>query len=129
MGLCCLRALRGLWGFCTRVELGGYMACGVFASVFPLLCPAFILVVLLFVLLSSLLVLSFACPLALALWLFGCGCCFLFPFGICAKRKGARCCPCVLSSIVILIVTFYISFIRLCQSLSRLQKNNIVHLR
>ena len=26
-----LRALRGLCGFCTRVELGGFMACCVFA--------------------------------------------------------------------------------------------------
>ena len=23
VGLCCLGGLRGLWGFCTRVELGG----------------------------------------------------------------------------------------------------------
>ena len=26
VGLCCLGALRGLWGFCTRVELGGLKA-------------------------------------------------------------------------------------------------------
>ena len=41
VGLCCLGGLRGLWGFCARVELGGLKACGVFAvllSVFPLLC-------------------------------------------------------------------------------------------
>ena len=38
----------------------------------------------------------FLCPLALSLWLFGCGCCFLFPFGLHAKRKGAPC-WCVLS--------------------------------
>ena len=31
VGLCCLGALRGLCGFCARVELGGYMTCGVFA--------------------------------------------------------------------------------------------------
>ena len=36
MGLCWLGALRGLWGFCARVELGGYMTCGVFAPIFPL---------------------------------------------------------------------------------------------
>ena len=50
MGLCGLRALLGLWGFCTRVELGGLRACGVFASVFLLLLlclPPFMLVVLL----------------------------------------------------------------------------------
>ena len=41
VGLCCLGALRGLWGFCTRVELGGLKACGVFASVFPIFCPSF----------------------------------------------------------------------------------------
>ena len=131
VGLCCLGGLRGLCGFCTRVELGGYMACGDFLqnlSFCPfvfLSCPAFACSPAWFPALPAFLL----CLVFLALWLFGCGCCFLFPFGICAKRKGARCCPCVLSSIVILIVTFYISFIRLCQSLSRLQKNNIVHLR
>ena len=26
VGLCCLGGLRGLWGFCTRVELGGLEA-------------------------------------------------------------------------------------------------------
>ena len=26
VGLCCLGALRGLWGFCARVELGGLKA-------------------------------------------------------------------------------------------------------
>ena len=34
--------LRGLCGFCARVELGGYMTCGVFASIlssFVLFCP------------------------------------------------------------------------------------------
>ena len=33
-GLLVLRALRGLCGFCARVELGGFMTCCVFASVF-----------------------------------------------------------------------------------------------
>ena len=48
MGLLGLGALRGLCGFCVRVELGGFGACGVFASVFLLLllllffCPAFV---------------------------------------------------------------------------------------
>ena len=32
-----LGALRGLWGFCARVELGGYMACCVFCLSFPFL--------------------------------------------------------------------------------------------
>ena len=31
MGLCCLGALRGLWGFCVREWLGGLKACCVFA--------------------------------------------------------------------------------------------------
>ena len=43
VGLCCLGALRGLCGFCTRVELGGLKACCVFASIFPLLCLSFYL--------------------------------------------------------------------------------------
>ena len=44
VGLCCLDTLRGLWGFCTRVELGGLKACGVFApvlSLFPCVCLSF----------------------------------------------------------------------------------------
>lgn len=43
VGLCCFGALRGLWGFCTRVELGGYMTCCVFAFRFLLFssCPLF----------------------------------------------------------------------------------------
>ena len=49
VGLCCLRALLGLCGFCTRVELGGLKACCVFAPIFIVLplvlsfCPAFLL--------------------------------------------------------------------------------------
>ncbi len=48
VGLLGLGALRGLCGFCTRVELGGLETCGVFALVFPLFalllffCPAFV---------------------------------------------------------------------------------------
>lgn len=37
VGLCCLRALRGLWGFCARVELGGLETFCVFAFLFILL--------------------------------------------------------------------------------------------
>ena len=95
VGLCCL---GGLCGFCARVELGGLEACGVFAfllSFFLLLCR----------LLSFCLSFSLFAPVVLwlssffALSLFV-GCCFLFPFGICAKRKGAPC-WCVLSSWVV----------------------------
>ena len=107
MGLCCLGALRGLRGFCTRVELGGLKACCVFAFLLSFcLSPfafRFISLRLLFVLLSFFALVVFLCPLALSLWLFGCGCCFLFPFGIYAKRKGAPC-WCVLSSCAIDLV-------------------------
>ena len=50
VGLCGLRALRGLCGFCVREWLGGLKACGVFALRFLLLLlclPPFMLVVLL----------------------------------------------------------------------------------
>ena len=107
MGLCCSGALRGLWGFCVREWLGGLKACGVFASVFlvfPLLClPFHLFTCFLSFTLSALFWLSFFCPLALSLWLFGCGCCFLFPCGIYAKRKGAKVLPLV-SSLVLLWV-------------------------
>ena len=73
MGLYCSRALRGLWGFCVREWLGGFGACSVFASYFLLL-PF-----------SLSFWLSFP---ALSLGVFGC--CFLFPFGLYAKRKGVR---------------------------------------
>ena len=73
MGLCCSCALRGLCGFCTRVELGGLKACGVFASLFVLL-PFFFCscVCLLLCWLSFFALVVFLCPLALSLWLFGC---------------------------------------------------------
>ena len=83
VGLYCLRALRGLWGFCTRVELGGLEVYCVFASVFILLSSAFLLC------LSSgaLLLLFSACPVWLfCLFLCGC-CCFLFPFGQNEKER------------------------------------------
>ena len=91
-----LRSLRGLWGFCVREWLGGFMSCGVFA-------PIFSFFHLLRISSGALPLLSLACPLGclasalgLALSLFvGC-CCFFFPFGLCAKRKGAPC-WCVLS--------------------------------
>ena len=98
VGLCGLRALRGLCGFCTRVELGGLKACCVFAPVFHLLpisfCLSFYLFAPAFVLsffsLFCFALVVFLCPLALSLWLFGGGCCFLFPCGLHAKRKGAK---------------------------------------
>ena len=41
VGLCCLGALRGLWGFCVREWLGGLKACGVFAFRFSSFVPSF----------------------------------------------------------------------------------------
>ena len=37
VGLCCSCVLRGLWGFCVRERLGGFVACGVFCLSFLLL--------------------------------------------------------------------------------------------
>ena len=42
MGLCCLRALRGLCGFCVREWLGGLKACGVFAPIFHFFASVFV---------------------------------------------------------------------------------------
>ena len=108
VGLCCLGALRGLCGFCTRVELGGLKVCCVFASAFHLLCPCFCPFVLV-----SLCLLSFACPLS-CLSSFVCSCvlcgfccCFFFPFGIYAKKGAISCvlsfvcCECSKSCIVV----------------------------
>ena len=104
MGLCGLRALRGLCGFCVREWLGGFGACGVFALVFfffALIFHSFAL------LLSSCFascpftffaLVVFACPLALSFLL--CLCVFLFPYGLYAK-KGAI--PCVLSCPVVCV--------------------------
>ena len=104
VGLCGLRALRGLWGFCVRERLGGLKACGVFASLFVLLpisfclsfylfAPAFCPVFLLLVLLCS------GCFSLLSFLI--CVCVFFFPCGLHAKRKGAKVFPCVLSSCVV----------------------------
>ena len=100
--------LRGLCGFCARVELGGLEACGVFASILSsfvlflvlsyvllLLCLPFFLSSLL--LLLSLFLLSSACPLGclasdlgLVLSLFV-GCWLSFPFGrLQIQKEGAR---------------------------------------
>ena len=83
------------------------MPCGVFRLSFS----SFLLLSSLFLLSScfvSLPCLASACPFLSSLLLssffafslFGCGCCFFFPFGIYAKRKGAPC-WCVLSCPVV----------------------------
>lgn len=66
--------------FCARVELGGYMTCCVFASVFILLLLLFVLLSLClfsFCLSSACLVYSCCLVCLLGLWLL-----FLFPFGV-----------------------------------------------
>lgn len=88
-GLCCLRALRGLWGFCVREWLGGLKACGVFAFLFILLhlclllfCPF----VLSFVLSTpAVLGLSFLSLCGLFL-----GSLFPFPFRTIRKKERAQ---------------------------------------
>ena len=84
-------SLRGLWGFCTRVELGGFGACGVFRLCFilfcPLSCPLFCPFALVFAFLfTSLLLLS----LFVLLSSLSVGCCFFFPYGCMRKKKGRK---------------------------------------
>ena len=85
MGLCCLGALRGLCGFCARVELGGYMTCGVFAFHF-VFSPCFLS----FYLFAYLLGFAFvALCLSSCLVLFVLvSLCFLFPLRTIRKKKG-----------------------------------------
>ena len=105
VGLCCLGALRGLCGFCTRVELGGFMACCVFAPVFIFFCPCFLLLLLclppfmLVVLLCSGCLSLSSCIVFVALWVW---LLFPFPFRTTRKKKGRAvlvrplfvCCEC-----------------------------------
>ena len=96
VGLCGLRALRGLWGFCARVELGGLKACGVFAFLFVLFLLLFFFFFVCFpallVLFTSLVYLCYLCgSLGVLLG-------FLFPFRAIRKKKGRKgFAPCVLS--------------------------------
>ena len=80
------RSLRGLWGFCARVELGGLKACGVFAPIYPFICLSFCPCCLILVILP---ILSIVALCGLVLGFFR----FFFPFGLYAKREGAKCCP------------------------------------
>ena len=85
-------ALRGLCGFCTRVELGGLKAYGVFVSIF-----SYLLLLLSLFLLSLLVLLSSACPFSLCgllLGFFCLGLLFLFPLRTIRKKERAqRFCP------------------------------------
>ena len=92
-----LRSLRGLWGFCVRERLGGFMACGVFAPIFSF-----------FHLLRlsswALPLLSLACPLVCLV----CSCVivgFVFSFSLTvyAQKERALRVWCVLSRPVVCI--------------------------
>ena len=96
VGLCCLGGLRGLCGFCARVELGGLKTCCVFAFVFLLLSLCLLSFYALCLLwLSSCLVFA-----ALSLWV------FVFSFSLsdytqkeraqrfCSLRPLFVCCVC-----------------------------------
>lgn len=97
--LCCFGALRGLWGFCVREWLGGFMACGVFCLRFPLLsslvlfCPLLCSFRAALVLLSCLACFPAFCLAFLALWLgllAWLGCLLSFPFGrLQIRKRGA----------------------------------------
>ena len=78
VGLLGLGALRGLCGFCARVELGGLKACGVFASVFLLLSLCLLSF---YALLFFFALVVFICPFALSLL-------FPFPLRTIHKKKG-----------------------------------------
>ena len=96
VGLCCLGALRGLCGFCARVELGGLKDCGVFAFILSfcpfvfLSCPAFVLLACFASWLASLLGFCSWSLGLLVLWLL-----VFFPFRTASdiKRRGAYCVP------------------------------------
>ena len=92
---CIVRRLKGLWRVCLYFVLFCPLSCPLFC---PLSCPFALVFAFLFTslfLLSLFVLLSSACPLSLFV-----GCCFFFPYGICAKRKGAPC-WCVLSCPVV----------------------------
>ena len=87
VGLCCLRALRGLCGFCARVELGGLKACCVFAFLFVSL-PLFLSFLPLFYLFAYLqgfafVVLVLSAFVALSL-------CLLFPLRMYRQKERAQ---------------------------------------
>ena len=103
MGLYCLGALHGLWGFCVREWLGGFGACCVFALLFVLLSFRFPL---LSCFRPALLLGFLPCLLCCFFGFVGWFLClvvllFLFPFRTIRKKKGRKgFAPCVLSSCV-----------------------------
>ena len=114
VGLLGFGALRGLCGFCARVELGGLKACCVFASVFLLLSLCLLSFYALCLSSGALSLLSSACPLACLVCF--CGlvgfCYFFFPYGLYAKRKGAPC-WCVLSCPDVVFVSSVLMYIKI----------------
>ena len=77
VGLYCLRALRGLWGFCVREVFGGFMACGVFAFLLSFCLYPFAFR---FISLLQLFVLHLVC---FVLVVFCLSSCLVFPFLLC----------------------------------------------
>lgn len=84
VGLYCLGALRGLWGFYVRVELGGFGACGVFAFIFLLFAYRFISLPIFRGFAFVALLVLFAC--------FVCSCVFVVAFSLSdyAQKERAR---------------------------------------
>ena len=111
VGLCGLRALRGLWGFCVRERLGGLKACGVFAFLFS---PFVSVFALLLCSLPALLWLSSCLVFALfvSLWLFVRWWRCFFPFGCTDKKKGRKCLRPLLSccGLFYLVAALYSSY-------------------
>lgn len=101
MGLYCLRALRGLCGFCVRERLGGFVACGVFALRFVSLPSVFLS-------LPCFWGFAFVAPWLVLLFCLSCfG--FVVSFSLSdvqTKRKGAKC-FCVLSCPVVVCCLFH----------------------
>ena len=108
-------------------------ACGV-RRIYGLLrvCLHFIrfsLFVLVFVLLSLSLCACFALLVLLSCLVCSCGlcCCFFFPFGLYAKRKGAKGCPCVLACLVVgCFIWLLLCIPRTRQVSARLYRNKVL---
>ena len=117
---CGVRRFRGLWRVCLYFVLSCLFLVLYFVLylVLLLLClPFFLPLCSCFLCLSS-------CPL-LVLSLFV-GCCFFFPYGICAKRKGAKC-FCVLSCPAVCCFIWLLLYIpRTLQVSARLYRNKVL---
>ena len=102
VGLYWFGALRGLCGFCVREWLGGLKACGVFCLSFLLLSSCTLVLLSCF---RPALLLGFLPCLLFVLFSWLCGfCCFFFPYGLYAKRKGAKVLPLVSSLCVLWVL-------------------------